>query len=667
MKQFLLLTAFFSMLIVKGQNVKDSSFLVSATVNSSQKSITIKWTTTDAGSFQINRKKTDTNAWETTLATVNGSTNTYTDATPSKGVVYEYRILKIKSGSIRAIGYVASGIDIPLTHYKKNILILVDSTTYNGIDSSYWKTLKNDYYMDGYGVKLTLVSTYHTPVQIKSFISAWYNSNKQVNKHCLLIGRIPVAYSGNMLANTFDLPPDAHPDHGGAWPTDLYYAEMDGNWTDVNTMITNISRNENKNVPGDGKFDQHFIPDNIDIQIGRVDMRNLPSQGMSEIALIRQYLDKLHNYKSGNVKVPVRAFISDNFGYLGGEMPMRSGWNNASAVVGANNIASSGNYFDSAIANSYLWSNYMGGGSYSTCGGVGSSSQYKDSIRTVFNISFGSYFGDWDVSDNLLRSCLASKGLTLTNVWAHRPHWYFHQMAMGIPIGHSVITSQNNLSDFNLATGYIGSFSGNYLDRRISMNLLGDPTLRIRYFDSPKNPSSVAANNNKFVTLSWGASNESGLLGYNIYRTSKKDDVYYLVNKTPVSGLSYTDSTPFNGTNYYVIKAVKMETSNCGTYTNSSLGVMTVINNVNGNNTSIDHTSNEKFCFVYPNPANTHVYVHAIAGSTLTVYDMNGRTVKTITLTDELTQINTSEWCKGIYSLVFNTSKGQEVEKLVIQ
>ena len=666
MKRLLLIVAMTGLLSVKAQNIKDSSFLVSATHNVQLNEITLNWTTTDASSFQIQRKTTNTINWDNPIGTVAGNINTFTDTSARKGELYEYRILKIKANRIRAVGYVAAGIQVPLRDYKRNILILVDSSTYNGIDSNDWKTLKNDYYMDGYGVDLKLISEYSKPPAIKLVISNWYNINKNLNNQVLLVGRVPVAYSGTMLANTIDLPPDAHPDHGGAWPTDCYYAEMNGNWTDVNTMVTNVTRADNKNVPGDGKFDQHFLPDDLDIQIGRIDFRNLPAQGSTDIKLVAQYLKKLHNYKTAAVKVPSKGFISDNFGYLGGEMPMRSGWNNASAIVGKTNIRNTGNYFDSAKVNAYLYANVMGGGSFTNCSGVGNSSQFKDSILSVFNVMFGSYFGDWNTTDNLLRSCLASKGLTLTNVWAHRPHWYFHQMAMGMQIGHSVITSQNNLTDFNLASGYIGSFSGTYLDRRISMNLLGDPALRLSYLNMPSNLSATKVNGNTDVTLTWDASNEPGLLGYNIYRTNKKGDVYYGINSTPVTGLTYTDNNPYAGTNYYIVKAVKMETGTCGSYMNSSLGIMTQVDNVNGSNTGIDELSVSEMN-IYPNPGTETVNISGVEGSKVQVMDINGRVVYSAESGTEVLQLSVSEWSKGIYIISCQRDNKIETGKLVIQ
>lgn len=668
MQKIYLLLSFIliSTTVSKAQNIKDSSFLLSATSNSLKNTILISWTTTDATGYQISRKTTETDNWGTPLATISAANSFYLDSTALKGLVYEYRVAKVKGNSIRAIGYVASGIEVALNHYRKNILILVDSSTYNNIDSNAWKTLKNDYYMDGYGVTLMLVSEYSKPPAIKTKISTWSNVNRNLNNQCLLIGRVPVAYSGTMLTNTTDLPPDAHPDHGGAWPTDLYYAEFDGAWTDFLTMTTNITRAANLNNPGDGKFDPHFIPDNIDIQIGRIDFRMLPAQGISDFKMVENYLRKLHQFKIAAVKVPNKAFISDNFNYLGGEMPMRSGWNNASCMVGKNNITSTGNYFDSCKANSYLYANVMGGGSFTNCSGVGASNQFTDSIRAVFNVMFGSYFGDWNTQDNFLRSCLASKGLTLTNVWAHRPHWYFHQMAMGMQIGHSVIIAQNNLSDFSLKYGYIGSFGGNYLDRRISMNLMGDPTLRMHYFDGAKNLNSNKTNSNKNVVLTWTASSEPGVVGYHVYRTSRNGGVYYPITTAPLNALTFTDLNPYNGTNYYVVKAIKLETSNTGTYYNSSLGVMAIVSGVVGTNTMLEENKTLSLS-IYPNPASTQFTIETEINSLINIFDLQGRLMFTGLNKNTNIQINTSNWAKGIY--IVNCSNGgvSKTEKLIIQ
>jgi len=651
----------------QAQNVKDSSIQLSASHNAGLNQITIQWKTTDANFFQISRKLANSNNWGNPLSTLPGTVSSYTDTTVEKHKLYEYRVTKIKGNAVRALGYVSASIQFPLSHYRNNILLLVDSSTFLGIDTTRWNELKSDYYMDGYGVVFKLVSEYAKPPQIKAVIQAWNAQNRGLNNQCLLIGRVPVAYSGLMDINTAGLPPDAHPDHGGAWPTDVYYAEMDGSWTDNGTMTSGITRVANQNNPGDGKFDQHVIPNAVDIQIGRIDFRLLTAQNKSDIAMVANYLRKLHAFKSGAVQVPMKAFISDNFNYLGGEMPMRSGWNNASCLVGSNNITSTGNYFDSCKKNAYIFSDVMGGGSFSTCGGVGSASQFQDSILSVFNVMFGSYFGDWYTQDNILRSSLASKGLTLTNVWAHRPHWYFHHFALGQPIGYSVINAQNNLSDFTLATAYIGYFGGTYLDQRISMNLMGDPALRIHYFKGVSNLNASLINSNTQVQLTWNASTEPNVIGYHVYRTNAYGKVYYPITSSPITALSYTDMAPYAGNNYYVVKAVKLENSNCGTYYNSSLGQMVKATGVNGNNTNI---TEPKLAFdfkLYPNPSSGVFNIEVQSGSSISVYNVQGQLVYSGRASADNTELNISHLSKGLYIVQCQFGTQQSTQPLIIQ
>ncbi len=83
-----------------------------------------------------------------------------------------------------------------------------------------------------------------------------------------ILGHVPVPYSGNILG--------AHANHQGAWPADLYYGELDGEWTDYLVTNTSASRVANHNVPGDGKFDQTFLPSDVDLMVGRVDLNRMP-------------------------------------------------------------------------------------------------------------------------------------------------------------------------------------------------------------------------------------------------------------------------------------------------------------------------------------------------------------------------------------------------------
>ena len=50
---------------------------------------------------------------------------------------------------------------------------------------------------------------------------------------------------------------------------------------------------------------------------------------------------------------------------------------------------------------------------------------------------FGSWLGDWDSEDNIMRAVLATPDYGLTCAWSGRPHWFLQHMALGEPIGFS--------------------------------------------------------------------------------------------------------------------------------------------------------------------------------------------------------------------------------------
>ncbi len=652
--------------LMNAQNIKDSSFQVSATVNASNHSIKLNWIVSGGNGFQVHRKIVGNNDWVTYIGKTSAAT--LTDTSAKIGVAYDYRIMKLFGNSVYQIGYISSGINLPLVDFRNAILLVIDSTTYNGLNTIERSTWLNDYIADGFIASFQLVSPTAKAPAIKAKIKAWYDKSPATNTYCLLIGKITVPYAGLQVPNTVNLNPDAHTEHGGAWPTDCYYADMDGDWTDDYTMVSGVARTENQNNPNDGKFDQHFIPSDLDIQIGRVDLRNLPSQPLTELQLIKQYLRKLHQFKASQIKPRDKAFICDNFGFLGGEMPMRSGWNNASALVGAANINATGNFMDSVKAKSYIFSDLMGGGSYTTCNGIYTSANYKDSLLAVFNVQFGSYFGDWDNTDNFLRSCLASKGLTLTTCWAARPHWYFQHMALGYSVGYSAIISQNNNTDMTLASGFMGSYNGNYLDRRISMTLMGDPSLRMKYCDMPKNANATKVNSNKNVKLDWTASNEPGLIGYHIYRATDANNLYFRITTQPITILTFTDIDPYAGNNHYLVKAVKLETSNAGSYYNTSLGAMATATGVSGTNTAVLNTTVVDFN-LYPNPTSGNVNVQVLDAQTITVMNMNGQVIFESNTSKDQTVFNlpSSQWAIGIYIVKVNTLNGVAVKKLLVE
>ncbi len=54
------------------------------------------------------------------------------------------------------------------------------------------------------------------------------------------------------------------------------------------------------------------------------------------------------------------------------------------------------------------------------------------------------------------------------------------------------------------------------------------------------------------------------------------------LNSTPITALTYVDSMPFEGTNYYMVRTAKVTQTGSGNYENLSLGIVGEISDMQG-------------------------------------------------------------------------------------
>src|SRR5438477_11626866 len=102
---------------------------------------------------------------------------------------------------------------------------------------------------------------------------------------------------------------------------------------------------------------------------------------------MQRYLMKDHAFRFKQLNRQRKAIIDDNFGYFGGEAFAADGWRNFSALLGDTANVKAGDYFTDMSSNSYLWSYGCGGGSYTSCGGVGSTTDFAaDSVQNIFTM-----------------------------------------------------------------------------------------------------------------------------------------------------------------------------------------------------------------------------------------------------------------------------------------
>lgn len=558
MKNFLLV--FVITILTKNlvaQSSADVAVQLSVNAQSSPAQINLSWIgNATTSQYTIYRKLKTAAAWGSAIATLNGTTNQYTDNTVSSGVSYEYQVRRSGTGYL-GYGYVNAGIEVPEIEFRGRLILMVDSNFITLLAAEITRLIE-DMEGDGWEVIRHDVLSNGSVTHIKDLIVSDFYQDSANTKAVFLLGHIPVPYSGNIN-------PDGHGDHLGAWPADCFYADMDGVWSDIFVNSTTASPPRTQNTPGDGKFDQSLVPTDLELQVGRVDFNGMPAFSLTELQLLKNYLDKDHDYRKKIFSPIKRAVIDDNFGYFSSEAFAGSGYKNFGPLVGSSNV-SSADYFTSMNGNSYLWSYGCGGGTYTSAGGVGNTSNFaSSSLQGVFTMLFGSYFGDWDSQNNFLRAPLA-QGKGLTSVWSGRPHYQFHHMALGENIGYGLLLTQNNPNGLYFASPT--SITGRWVHNA----LMGDPSLRNDVVAPVSNVLATKAGYNCLIT--WSASTETSIVGYNIYRKNDTTTRYVKINSSPLTATTFTDyCLLYKGTYTYMVRALKLENTPSGTYYNMSEGI----------------------------------------------------------------------------------------------
>jgi hypothetical protein len=510
------------------------------------------------------RKQFTESGW-TVIATGIGINDTaFADTAFKVGVAYEYQVVKTVSGSTIS-GVQAAGKEIAPPRQRMECLIVADSSLYRRltkeIDS--FITLIE---LDGWKVKRITTAPTETSIMVKNKIMGWNDAlSGSAEKSIVLIGKVPIPYSGNLA-------PDAHPEHVGAWPADCYYGELINTaWNDVSVTTSGATlRAENKNMPGDGKFDESTIPDLIEGQVGRIYLDSLPVMGVSADSLYKRYFNKIFRYKNKDIVIPRTACIEDRLGALGTEWPGRNVFQNAYSLVGKDSTIWAPNTFLSKLKSTpFLFAQVTSTGGYTQVVNVASSLQVKDSMNAVFQGYFGSYFGDWDNTNNFLRSAIAGNGLNLTAVWGGRPQWLFHHMALGKSVGYSAKITQNNVSTY-----YAGAFANG-----VHIGLMGDPTLKLHVVAPSKNIRINAISDKTAVKVDWDPVAEN-VSSYYIFRSDSLRGWYALYDSVDATKTTYTDTKPKVGKSAYMVRAAKLENTPNGSYYNLGLGSRATIDSV---------------------------------------------------------------------------------------
>ena len=604
-----------------------TSLLLSAEIGQTpQAFIKLDWPDdTKRANYVVSRKSVNDTTWQF-LGLTKNTTTEYTDTTVSVGEVYEYRVTRIyaRPAAGAAFAYITASIEAPLVDAKGTVLLVVDNTVATALRTEIDR-FKQDLLGDGWtrvversverDVDAYTSTTDSTPdprysarVQaVKTLITNEFNAAPEELKAVILLGRVPIPYSGHRAWDGHDEPSRGEV-HRGGWPADLYYGDVlqlegDGEWVDViDPTYTPSDFARNRNLPGDGKFDNNAAPSKIELPIGRIDLAGMSKFSSSEVELLRNYLNKNHKFRHGLITAREKGIIDIDTSFRSAlflrDDYAAPAFNNLAAMFGHANVDASNkksgiDFFGSTVASiggdSYLFGYGTGPGnvtraielfdgrtaatparcrSNSTTTNRAYTCDFADyDPQIMFSVLFGSYFGDWSLNNSLLRAPLAADNYGLSCLWGVNGDpsfidaWFFHRMGLGDSLGECLLLSQNNRDTY---IAYKAS------DGDVPLSLMGDPTLRVFVC---KPPSTFAGSSSgSSVTLTWLASPSANIVGYHIYRENN-NGTFERLTTAPINALTYTDTGLSSGTYKYMLRAVELKTSGSGSFHNASQGI----------------------------------------------------------------------------------------------
>jgi len=213
-----------------------------------------------------------------------------------------------------------------------------------------------------------------------------------------------------------------------------------------------------------------------------------------------------------------------------------------------------------------------------------------------------------------------------------------------------------------------GTYSNGYSfgNGFVHVSLMGDPSLRMQYLQPASQLAVKASANGQQAEMSWKASPDKRVIGYHIYRADSLLGMYKQLTTSPATGISYTDITPKNGNNAYMVRAVLLEETPSGSYYNQSLGISGEIKL----NTGISKIENSIEMSVYPNPAKDILYIQTTNNTnnfSLSIVDLQGKEIIRKSIKGTLNTIDLQGFSKGVYMLQLYNNDILKTVKFVVE
>jgi len=205
-----------------------------------------------------------------------------------------------------------------------------------------FEQLEADLISAGY-TPITYIYSSGSAADIRLLLKNLYNQSASLSG-AVLIGSLPyVLYE---MIEDWDGDGPGIPMYAD-FPSDLYYMDLDGEWTDTT---------ENGAVhAGNGKFDSHTGDTDVEIWVSRIKTDNLQALG-TESNLILSYLDKNHRYRTKQLQPDKKGLVynDDDWSCLAANDAMHLEWLYGASnvtVVSDKELTTGTDYLDNCLSN----------------------------------------------------------------------------------------------------------------------------------------------------------------------------------------------------------------------------------------------------------------------------------------------------------------------------
>ncbi len=398
---------------------------------------------------------------------------------------------------------------------KKNILLFVNMDLYTSSIDSVIDIYINDIEQENYAAKLLTANNSRDVSGFRDYLANQWKTNSI--EGVFLIGDLPVAH--------YEMSADfGESDNYAKFPTDIYFMDLDGEWGD------------NLESGAKGVFDSHsgFRTKKIDIWVGRLYPSVLTCHGDTEEELVLTYFDKVHQYRTGKLRLKDQAinYIDKDWTGYDVESEQRYAYNRMTTYKHDINTECSRSDFRSKVQqytnNKFEWGyfalhSWHKGHQFTNGPEFPSSWIDQINVQVMFYLNFncsGALFTGEDCLCSWYTMQkpygLISVGSTKTGSMLYQRK-YYEAIGQGMSIGESFL-----------------DWGRTYIERDPSwhygMVILGDPTLRIsRFMDTP-NPDfcySVTPENKdlfeqQLPEFRWTKTDSAAYYKVNVYNSSER-------------------------------------------------------------------------------------------------------------------------------------------------